>query len=310
MWTRRSFLTAATVSCAGGPALCAGATYVDLMPEFWRAYDAAQGQVDRPAALIQTFFTPNAEVYAGAGLKPTPPRVTKWLAAFDPMAPDVRRLTAQFPALYAGHVRHFAKAFPDFHREQAPIYLLPSLFSFDGHLQPWRGKLPLFIGLDGVARYHGVDADLSVFLDHEAFHLYQAQAHAQAEPGIGLDDPTPLYAAIWTEGVATYVSSRLNPRASLLHVLLDDKPVNEAPPQVVTAGARDILAHLDSTADEDQSRFLSAGYKGPSPPRLGYRIGFEVAKRAGARLSMAQMAALPRKPLRDLMERELKGLAA
>ena len=310
MWSRRAFLTAAVAASAAGPARAGGGGYVDLMPDFWRAYDAAQGQADRPAALIEAFFTPNAEVYAGAGLKPAVPRITKWLAAFDPMAPEVRRLTGQFPALYAGHVRHFATAFPDFRRDQAPIYLMPSMFSFDGHLQPWRGKMPLFIGLDGIVRYHGADADLSVFLDHEAFHLYQAQAQAKVDPQIGLDDPEPLYASVWREGVATYVSGQLNPKASRLHVMLDDKPVDEASPEVIAAGARDLLAHLDSVADEDQARFLSAGYKGPTPGRLGYRIGFEVARAAGHRLSLAQLAAVRRKPLRELMARELKLLAA
>ena len=309
MWSRRAFMTAAVAAGAAGPVRAGEGGYVDLMPDFWRAYDAAQGQPDRAAALIETFFTPKAEIYAGAGLKPAGPRVTKWLAAFDPVAPDVRRLTVQFPTRYAGHVRRFAKAFPDFRRDQAPIYLMPSMFSFDGHLQPWRGKVPLFIGLDGIVRYHGADADLSVFLDHEAFHLYQAQVQAKVDPQLGLDDPEPLYASVWREGVATYVSGRLNPMASRLHVMLDDKPVDDASAQVVAAGARDLLDHLDSTADPDQARFLSAGYKGETPARLGYRIGFEVARSAGRRLSLAQLAAVPRKLLRDLMARELKVLA-
>jgi len=304
MWTRRAFLSSAAVAVAM-PAQASVESYVDLMPDFWRAYDAAQVEPDRAASLVQSFFDPNAEIYAGAGVKVDASRVAKWLPGFDPMAADVRRLTTRFPDLYAGHVRHFARAFPDFRRDQAPIYLMPSLFRFDGHLQPWRGKLPLFIGLDGVARYHGADADLSVFLDHEAFHLYQAQAM----PGLSLEATTPLFAAIWQEGVATYVSSRLNPEASRLHVLLDDKPLAEAAPEAVAAGAREALARLDSTADEDQARFLSAGYKGPGPARLGYRLGFEVAERAGRHMPLRAMARLPRTPLRALMARELKVLA-
>ena len=275
------------------------------MPDFWRAYDAGREAPDRAAALIQAFFEPHAELYAGAGLKPTAARVGKWLAGFDPLAADVRRLTARFPALYAGHVRHFAAALPDFRPDQAPIYLMPSLFAFDGHLQPWRDRVPLFVGLDGVVRYHGAGADLSVFLDHEAFHLYQAQAN----PDLSLDPAPPIYASVWIEGAATYVSSRLNPGAALLHVLLDDAPLAQAGPGVIRTGARDLLERLDSTADADQLRFLSAGYAGPSPARLGYRLGFEIARRAARSLSLAEMARVGRKPLRDLMQRQLEVLA-
>jgi hypothetical protein len=234
MPTRRSFLLAALAGTALHlPLVRAGvasgkapmdAGYVDLMPDFWHAYARAEGAADRVQALHDSFFAPHHDIYAAAGLKPRPERIARWLPDFDAMAADVQRIVADFPAIHAAHAERFAEAFPDFDHTRAPIYLLPSLFAFDGHLEPRDGQLPLFIGADGLVRYHGTSPDLAVFLDHESFHLYQSQV----APEVMLDPAPPVYAMLWTEGVASYVSERLNPDAALLHVLLDDVHLADA----------------------------------------------------------------------------------
>lgn len=130
----------------GQPRQQGGTGLIDLMPAFWRDYDATQTAPDRVAALHSRFFLPHAPEFAGAGLRPDAGRIAAWLPAFDAMAAQVRALHAGFGAHYARHVAHFHAAFPDFRRERAPIYLMPSLFAFDGHLQPWQGRLPCSSG--------------------------------------------------------------------------------------------------------------------------------------------------------------------
>lgn len=306
---RRDLLRLATLSPLLAPAGRVFATEtpspIDLMPAFWRAYDRTRGANERVHSLIEAFFLPHAEIYDGAGLKLTPERLAKWLAGFDPIAEQVRSLSKDFGGHYARHVQHFEREFPDFRRDRAPIYLMPSLFGFDGHLQPWQGKLPLFIGIDGIVRYHGAGANLSVFLDHESFHLYQAQV----QPGISMAEEPPVYGSLWTEGVATYVSERLNPESSLVQVLLDDHRLAQVNEATVQDLASKLLAALDSTAPEEGVRFFSAGHKGPEPARGGYLIGLLVARRIGSTLPLTELPRIPPAKVRQLIEQQLVELA-
>jgi len=318
MSTRRSFLLAslavATATTLRLPAARAAdaaagvpvdAGHVDLMPDFWRAYARAEGAADRAQALHDGFFAPHHAIYTAAGLNPRPERIARWLPGFDAIAADVRRIAAGFAEVHAAHARRFAAAFPDFDRSRAPIYLLPSLFAFDGHLEPGDGQLPLFIGADGLVRYHGATPDLAVFLDHESFHLYQAQV----APDTMLDPAPPVYAMLWTEGVASHVSERLNPDAALLHVLLDDTHLAGADAATRRELAAAILAVLDSTQEADALRFFSAGASGPWPARGGYLIGLELARRVGRDLPLAQLPRLQGTALRQRLAHELAVLA-
>jgi len=279
---------------------------VDLMPAFWSAYDGVAGTPERVEALRQAFFTPHGEVFTAAGLKTDADRIARWLPQFDLIATQVRRLDGGFTEAYGQHTAHFRAQFPDFERERAPIYLMPSLFSFDGHLQPWGGRMPLFIGLDGIVRYHGATPDLSVFLDHESFHLY----HAQVAPQIVMDDKAPVFVSLWVEGLATYVSERLNPGASPLHVLLDDERLLAADDATRLALAQGLLDSLDSTAEQDAVRFFSAGHAGPWPARGGYLIGLEAARRIGHGQPLAELARMPREQVRSRLASTLEAMVA
>lgn len=301
---RYAWASAGSAARPDGSAAASG--YIDLMPDFWAAYARAGHGPDRVRLLREHFFQPHADVYAAADLKVDAGRIARWLPDFDAMAEDVRRIVAGFPQLYAGHATRFRNAFPDFDRARAPIYLMPSLSSFDGHLSPWGARLPLFIGADGLVRYHGATPDLAVFLDHESFHLYQSQIAPEAM----MNPSPPVYASLWIEGVATYVSERLNPAAALLHVLLDDTRLADADAATKRAIAAAMLDALDSTSDEDASRFFSAGAKGPLPARGGYLVGLEVARRIGRDMPLAQLPRLQGAPLRQRVARELAALAA
>lgn len=279
--------------------------YIDLMPDFWVAYADAEHDNRRAQMLAERFFQPHADIYAAAGVKIDAGRIARWLPQFDAMAGDVRRIAADFATLYAGHTARFRAAFPDFDRARASIYLMPSLFSFDGHLEPQGKRLPLFIGADGLVRFHGPTPDLAVFLDHESFHLYQSQVMPEAM----LDPAPPIHAALWIEGTATYVSERLNPDASLLHVLLDDTRLANADAATKRALAAALLDALDSTSDSDVARFFSAGAQGPLPARGGYLTGLEVARRIGHDLPLAQLPRLAGAPLRDRVAQVLAALA-
>jgi len=280
--------------------------FVDLTPQFWTAYTAAEGASDRANLLIDRYFEPNAVVYSAAEIKITREKVATWLKTFDPMAGDVRRLCAAFPSEFAAHEKRFRRTFPDFDLANAPVFFLPSLYTFDGHPAPYLGKTVLFLGVDGIVRYHGANADLAVLLDHESFHLYQAQSKL----AVFSDDAPPLYSGVWTEGTATYVSQALNPTASHLHVLLDDQPLAAAKPELVKRMAAMMLDRLDSRSESDAKMFFSAGWVGDIPARGGYLLGLLVAQHAANRMSLRRMAGLRADEMREVVSTGLKVLAA
>jgi hypothetical protein len=52
------------------------------------------------------------------------------------------------------------------------------------------------------------------FLDHEIFHIYHEQVLADQIP----KGETPGWYTMWLEGLATYVSQRMNPKLDAQHV--------------------------------------------------------------------------------------------
>jgi hypothetical protein len=199
----------------------------------------------------------------------------------------------------------FRRTFPAFDPKISPTYFMPSFFGFDAHLEPHDGVLPLFVGLDGIVRYHGADANLAVLRSHELFHC----EHAQRSPSVALEDPERIYKVLWAEGLATYVSERMNPKASRLDVLLDGKALDARGDGFVRTWAKALSDCLDSTATSDYERFFSAGYKGDWPPRGGYLVGLLIARRLGRARSLASLAALPAPQVRTLMAAELTRMA-
>ncbi|MDT7816949.1 MAG: hypothetical protein QOJ42_6865, partial [Acidobacteriaceae bacterium] len=116
----------------------------------------------------------------------------------------VTRVLGRFEEQRASIEAKFLNAFPDFHSSRARIYLMLSMFRFDGKI-PHDNPGMLLLGLDGLAKFHGADARLPVILSHELFHVY----HFQVNPLPRDVDQIELYRLIWQEGLATYVSQVL-----------------------------------------------------------------------------------------------------
>ncbi len=308
--TRRDCLALLGLPACGGIAAAATAAGTppalqDHMPAFWQAYDAhPDGPPDaRAQALVQAFFAPRAADYRRAGVPATPDRVARWLPTFDAMAADVRDVHRRFGDGYARHLAGFRAALPDFDGQASPVALLPSLLHFDAHLQPDGAQLPLFFGPDGIVRFHGAGADLGVLFAHELFHCYQAQMN----PSMCLAEHPPVYAGLWIEGTATYASERLQPGASLLHVLLDAPELLAMDAAAVRTVARALLAHLDRTDDAAQALFFDAGTHGDWPPRAGYLVGLHCARRVGEALALPAMARLPAPRVREALASALRS---
>ena len=281
--------------------------YTNLMPQFWDLYDSAlheRIQV-RVESILHGFFTPNALIYEGAGVKWSAAGIARWLKDFDPIADSVRALSLTVPATIRAQPPRFQANLPEFDANAGRIYFLPSLFWFDGHRQPWRGAYPLFVGVDGIVHYHGNDCDLTVFIDHELLHVF----HAQRNPAMLLDESPPIFIDLWTERLAVYASRILNPAADRLHILLDDQPLAAATADAVTYAAGELLKCLDSTDSKDEQRFFSTGYVGDLPARSGYLVGWKVAERVGRSMSLTALASLNQSAVRERVAHELAAIA-
>ena len=308
--SRRTIVTAASALCVPmRPSAAAHAPPLDdRMQAFWPVYEDARDAAlaDRVARLQTEYFERQASVYARACMRRISSEgIASWLAKFDAMSVQVRAVHARLAREFAAHVGRFTSAFGDFDAALSPVFVLPSLFRFDAHLEPDGTSLPLFFGPDGIVRYHGADADLGVLLAHEIFHCYQGQKN----PAMALDPKPPLFAGVWMEGCATYASERLNPGASPRQVLLDDESLERDGPKFAARAARSLLERLDSRDDEDQRAYLSLGFKGEWPDRIGYLLGLWAARRIGQRMSLQEMVALPAPAVRSELVKALSDIA-
>ena len=282
--------------------------FLDLMPDFWTVYGepSSENLPQRAQRLFDGFFRKHHDVYRLAGVEAKLDDVVRWLPGFDGRAPAAHVVHMRFARDYAGNLRRFRSALPDFDDRASPVTLLPSLMHFDAHLQPNGSSLPLFFGPDAIVYFHGADADLAVLFSHELFHCYQGQMN----PAMCLDPAAPLYASLWMEGTATYASERLNPGASPVHVLLDDTKLAHLEMSSMRAAAQAMLSHLDARDEATQSLFFETGHHGDGwPPRVGYAVGLQIARGLGAAMSLPQMAALPAPGVRETLAHALQRLA-
>lgn len=171
----------------------------------------------------------------------------------------------------------------------------------------------MLFGIDGIAEFHGVNADLTVLFSHELFHVYHAQVNlALFPPNVGGPreaENVPLYEAVWIEGLATSVSGALNPKAPVSDLLLNQKLYDAGMPAMPVIASR-ILAKFDSTSDPDNAEFLRGGVKGDIPARSGYLTGYLMAKDLSAKYSLAELAHLTGAALRAAIHDELTRMAA
>jgi hypothetical protein len=277
----------------------------DLMPEFFDFLNVApEGTENRAGLFARSIIQPHPEVYDRPQIfKTDTATLEQYLNGLPAYLPAIKQIHARFQEQCEPIQAAFLKAFPDFDCSRAKVYLMLSLFRFDGKI-PHDNPHLLLLGLDGLAKFHGADTRLSVILSHELFHLY----HFQVNPLPRNIDDLALYRLIWQEGLATYVSKQLNPDASLADVLLDPRLAEEGP-RYVPAVARDLVKQLESVDDPTAAVYLSYRRSGQIPARMGYLIGYEIARKVATIETVRELARLRGYPLLNLVRREVEALA-
>jgi Predicted Zn-dependent protease (DUF2268) len=278
----------------------------DLIPDLDSYLRIAPAERESRARLFaQLLIQPHPEIYDRLQIYKTDiATLEQYLDGLQAYLPAIEHIHQRFEEQSDSIQSRFLRAFPDFDSSRAKIYLMLSLFRFDGRV-PHDDPRILLLGLDGLAKFHGAEVCLPVILSHELFHLY----HFQLNPPPRDADQIELYRLIWQEGLATYVSQVLNPGATLADALLDPRLAAEGP-KFIPILAHSLLTQLESTDDTTTGLYLSYQRGGRIPARMGYLIGYEIARRVAAAHQMTELVRLRGHALLSVVRQETQALSA
>jgi hypothetical protein len=279
---------------------------IDLFPIFFRCFEAfPTNPSERARSFAESLVKPHPEIFRRPEVfKTDPVSLKEYLDQAAVYLSAIKRIHARFLNESGPIEESFYAQFSDFNRARVEIFLTPSLFRFDAKI-PHDNPRALFLGLDGLAKFHGINAHLGVILSHELFHLYHFQVNA-----LPADiEQIPLYRQIWQEGLATYVSAFLNPKATLAEILLDPQLADDGPKYLAKmAGAS--LPQLESTDDQTTAFYLSYRRESKTPSRIGYLIGYEIARHLALTKSLKELSRLRGRRLLKIMRTEVRAMAA
>lgn len=269
------------------------------MPEFTQFAQATRdlAATERARAFVERFAARHPRYYSERTFGSREQLETRAVRLFDPartpkfegarpiglddVLTTARVLTAEYDRIEAT----FRKAFPDY-RCETPISFGLSLYMFDGNLtEDAPGRPRMRFGVDMISLLHP-SQELPAFFHHELFHIYQAQQLGAAMPA---DETQPVWWALWDEGLATYVSWKLNPSLTAPEIFWMPRDLEDQLKSKVAEAARMIQPELDG--HEAVRQWFSAGSSPPGlPERSGYYLGYLMARH----LDRGDLAALAR----------------
>lgn len=278
---------------------------VDLMPAFWQALAAS----DADAQLHAQVIDPHPDLYNVDYVSlPTGANWEKKLAsekAYDEEhRQEIGAAEQYLLANVAGYMAGFKRTFPDY-RCDFTFYIAPSFGTADGSAGTWKGQHRIIFAPDVIPRLHQL-GDLKVLIDHETFHIYHHQMTGVF--GASTEAVPRIEEALWGEGLATFVSWRMNPGVSLDTALLQPGIPAGTQPHLAAIAA-DLREHLQEKNEAVFGHYFQAGRQPEGyPPRAGYYVGVRVAQALSKRYSLQELARLKGNPLRAAIVAELVKL--
>lgn len=282
-----------------GKAAARPCDYQDLMPAYERfaARTAELLPQQRAAAFVRDFGLRYPNYYAPEVFGDAAHIEARALRYFDPaqaasIFPGVPPLTAERLAAlgsvvgpqFAQQQRRFMETFTDFSCDTTVEFGV-SLLKFDGHPVEFGGKRYLLFGVDIIAMLHE-PADMPAFFDHEIFHLYHRNVIGSRAP----QGDAPGWWTMWVEGLATYVSQRMNPKLDTQQVFWYPRDMVVRMEQDRTRAARLLLRDIDKTGPDADRWFVASASVEALPIRAGYYLGYLFAKSEGDGQPLPQLA--------------------
>jgi hypothetical protein len=282
-----------------GEAVSKPCSYQNLMPAYEKFAVGTAGlpPQQRAAAFVRDFALRYPDYYAPEVFGDAVRMQARALRYFDPtqasvVFPGIPLLTAERLAAlgsvvgpqFAQQQRRFMRTFTDFSCDTTVEFGV-SLLKFDGHPVEFGGKRYLLFGVDIIAMLHG-PADMPAFFDHEIFHLYHRQVIGSRAP----QGDAPAWWAMWMEGLATYVSQRMNRGLDAQQVLWYPRDMVARMQQDRARAAQLMLRDIDKTGPDADRWFLASTSVEGLPIRAGYYLGYLFAKSEGDGQSLPQLA--------------------
>ena len=286
------------------PAKAAGYLHiVDLTDEFDRFVMATEGMPD--AQRVRAFEKQIGPLGNGFYARERNPdgydfRVLLELQAYPQRRHATLTVSRQFNELFESARQSFEAVFGPVSSRQ-PVFLLDSMGELDGGTRPLNGGSTLLFGADVIAEVHS-GTDMKAFFYHELLHLYRDSRDI---------DCAAIWCSLWEEGLATYVSSRLDPTANDDELILNlPEPIRPAVEANRERAVCEVVRRLESTADRDFSALFQGDDNLPGfPSRMGYYIGYLVAADAGTRYDLRRLADMSVVEARPLIDAALSRMA-
>lgn len=282
---------------------------VNIMNDFWRFWSASQ-TLDTPTR-IKNFRTmviaPHAEIFAGFTGERSDEDLAKYFKQIEKLIPRMQNVNARLGTELPMHEAKFVKAFADMSWKGRVVFM-PNYGLTDSGTGRMNDVDYLVFGVDTIAARYGESADLAALFHHELFHMYHSQVTSEFQGTSREKGEVPLYWLVWGEGLATYVSHRLNPNATIEQILLT-KDLAERTDAGMARFAKEIRNNLDSGEPEIWKPFMSAAANDRGiPPRSGYYIGYLIASELGKKTSLSGLARLRGPDLKKKMVKVLEKI--
>jgi len=293
--------------------------YRSLMPGFWLA---VQDSRDPEPVIAERFrrivIEPNRDVCDAVA--------ANWVTAenFGFFARDLMKISnelkgvdEEFAARMPAAWQRFAAFAPGLSRDST-VFLIPApQQAVGGAVRPMGSVNAAIFGAEEISAALRSPTGFDVLVDHELTHLYHIQLNPEFRRMVAEVYMPPytaghakLYQVLWLEGLAAYMSRKMNPQAGDQETLRSStvaKEVRDVWPRVVA----DLRVHLDSDSKEDIDRFLFDSHPTRSlPRRAGYYLGMRVAERLADKRTLPELCRLSGTALRSQVERALRDLEA
>lgn len=310
-----SFLFICTLgACQSGPTAHTAApvaapfyTLHDLTDDYVRFYDRTEGMTTN--ARVAAFKAEMDPLFPGfydvARIEGTTPEEYDALIArsFQDF-PHIRERYLEKATSFASMIEPARAAFVAMFPDAPPIgdiYLVHSLGEMDGGTREIGGETYAIFGADAMAMFHQ-SSNEQPFFHHELFHFYHRAFFNRCEA---------IWCSLWSEGLAVYVTSQMNPGADDAALALTvPRPIRPDVDANLAFAVCEVRNRLESEAIEDyRPLFFGNAHLGPLPPRAGYYIGYLIAREAGRTRSAQDLAKLDVAQVRPIVDAALSALA-
>jgi len=205
----------------------------------------------------------------------------------------------------------FKSRFREYH-QQGTLYIGLSMFRFDGAVRPVQNDegIPdtLCLGAEVLSGY--TREQIRVAISHELFHLYHFGFLFEDADVISPAEDCTAHVPLMIEGMAAAGAQEVLPYETREVYLHFDKGELAAQQQDLAQNAGEFLAMIREGAPPEQyQRWFTQTHLGDAPPRGGYLLGYEVAKRMMATFGIEQMVRMTLAELREHAEEQLAAMA-